>query len=513
MAISSRRRPGYDRAVRALTLLGVATLISCGGKTGAGPAGGGGQDASLPTKPSATCALPAELVDSSAPTTVVGTGTAASCTDAAFRAAVAAGGVVSFDCGADPVTITVASEVPVPNDTTIDGGGTVTLSGGGASRILHLTSAWNLATPLLTVQNLAFVEGFTSDVANTTSTAQGGGAIFEDGGSLTVIDCTFAHNQCASTGQDVSGGAINGQGVGTLTVVGSIFSDNSGSNGGGVGTQDETVVVVNTTFANNAATGTDGNPGHGGDGGGLSYDGANISLTFCGDTFTGNQANAAGGAVFRVAYNDEAVDIDRCTFDGNSVDPTSGNAGGLYLEYATINMSATTISRNTANYGGGLWAGHNAIANLTNVTIADNSANMGGGVWFAGGVTGAFVNCTVADNQGDGLFNGDTGVTLTNTIIADNMHGTMDSATNCSYAHGDGGHDLEWPSGATACTASVAFADPMLGALGDNGGPVQTMLPAAGSPAVGAGADCPATDARGTARPAACTLGAAEPGS
>ena len=219
-----------------------------------------------------------------------------------------AGGVVTFDCGPDPVTITVTSEVPVAKDTTIDGGRTVTLSGGGTSRILHITSAWNVATPLLTVQNLTFADGFTTDVTNTTSTAKGGGAIFEDGGSLTVIDCTFTHNQCASTGQDVSGGAINGQGVGTLTIVGSVFSDNSGSNGGAVGTQDETVTVVNSTFANNSATGTGGNPGNGGDGGGLTYDGANISLTLCGDTFTGNHANAAGGALFRVAYNDEAVE-------------------------------------------------------------------------------------------------------------------------------------------------------------------------------------------------------------
>jgi hypothetical protein len=502
-------------AVRALTFLALAGLISCGGKSGSGsgPGSGGQQDGALPGHPGATCPPPAQPVDTSTPTTVVGTGTAASCTEAAFRAAVAAGGVITFDCGSAPVTITVTSEVPVAGDTSIDGGGTVTLSGGGTSRILHLTSAWNLATPLLTVQNLIFTRGFTSDVMNTTSTAKGGGAIFEDGGSLTVIDCTFTHNQCAATGEDVSGGAINGQGVGTLTIAGSVFSDNSGSNGGGVGTQDETVVVVNSTFANNSATGADGNPGNGGDGGGLSYDGANISLTLCGDGFTGNHANAAGGALFRVAYNDEAVNIDRCSFDGNSVDLTSGNAGGLYLEYATINMTATTISNNMANYGGGLWAGHNAIANLTNVTIADNSANMGGGVWFAGGITGAFLNCTIAGNQGDGLFNGDTGVTLQNTIIAGNAHGTMDSATNCSYAHGDGGRDLQWPSGATACAASVTFADPMLGALGDNGGPVQTMQPAAGSAAVGAGAGCPATDARGTTRPAACTLGAVEPGS
>src|SRR6185437_13070289 len=103
-------------------------------------------------------------------------------------------------------------------------------SGGKQSRILHIKSAWNVATPLLTVQNLGFTDGYTTDVPNTTSTKQGGAAIFEDGGSLTVIDCTFTNNQCATSGQDVSGGAINGQGVGTLLIVGSTFSDNSGSN-------------------------------------------------------------------------------------------------------------------------------------------------------------------------------------------------------------------------------------------------------------------------------------------
>src|SRR5262249_6443228 len=163
----------------------------------------------------------------------------------------------------------------------------------------------------------------------------------EDGGSLTVINCTFSHNQCASTGQDVSGGAINGQGIGTLIITGSTFSDNSGSNGGAVGTQAENVTVVNSTFSNNSATGMDGNPGNGGNGGGLTYDGQKNSLTLCGDSFTGNQANAAGGAIFRVAYNDEPVDIDRCTFDSNSVDMTTGNAGGLYLENVKITMSGT----------------------------------------------------------------------------------------------------------------------------------------------------------------------------
>src|SRR5689334_15531384 len=63
--------------------------------------------------------------DVSRPTTVVGTGTAASCTFDALDAAVTAGGVITFDCGPDPVTIAVTRtlNLPLMKDTVIDGGG------------------------------------------------------------------------------------------------------------------------------------------------------------------------------------------------------------------------------------------------------------------------------------------------------------------------------------------------------------------------------------------------------
>jgi hypothetical protein len=453
----------------------------------------------------------AQPVDVSHPTTVIGTGTPASCTEAALDAAVAAGGVVTFDCGSAPTTITVTAEVPVTVDTTIDGGKLVTLSGGKSTRIIHIKSAWNVATPLLTVQNLTFTEGYTTDVPNTTATTEGGAAIFEDGGSLTVIDCTFTNNQCATSGEDVSGGAINGQGVGTLIVQGSTFTGNVGSNGGAIGTQDETVTIVDSTFVGNQATGTGGNPGNGGDGGAMSYDGAMIPWTMCGDTFQQNTAVASGGAIFRVAYDDEPVNIDRCVFDSNSVDPMTGNAGGLYLEYATITMTGTTISHNTANFGGGIWIGHMAIAKISNDTIAGNTANMGGGVWFAGGVTGTLLNVTVANNAGNGMAGGDTGVTLQNTLVAGNTKGDMEGEVSCDHTLGGAGVNMEYPGDSSSpCTSSVVVADPQLGPLQNNGGTTDTMAPAAGSPAIGQGTGCPSTDQRGQPRKSPCTLGAYE---
>jgi hypothetical protein len=57
----------------------------------------------------------------------------------------------------------------------------------------------------------------------------------------------------------------------------------------------------------------------------------------------------------------------------------------------------------------------------------------------------------------------------------------------------------------------IAFADPLLGALADNGGPTPTLVPASNSPLRGAAHDCPPTDQRGQPRnPSQCTIGAVE---
>jgi hypothetical protein len=509
--------------------LAMAMAAACGGNGGSGTGGAGatgnpaGTGAGNPTgtgagsstssgsgtggtvnPPPSTCPDPIQPADVSSPTTVVGSGSPAGCTEAALGAALAKGGVVTFDCGSAPITITVTSQKDIKQDTVIDGGGKVTLSGGGKTRILHLASAWDQKTPKLTVQHLAFTGGFTTDVMNTKETTQGGAAIFRDGGSLEVIDCQFTDNHCAATGQDVSGGAITSQGVGTTVIVGSAFSGNSGSNGGAVGNLGDVLTVVNSTFDGNAATGTDGNPGNGGNGGAIVFDGAMTTMTICGSVFTNNTAGAQGGAIFRVAYTDEPTTIDRCTFDKNSADPTVGLAGALYLEFTHIVMTATTISNNKAHYGGGFWVGHSAIADLTNVTIANNSADQGGGLWFAGNVSGTFNYCTIAGNTAgyaQGLFTGGNAVQIDNSILAGN---------NCKDVGFSGGtNDLGFMGG-DKCVGGAMSGDPLLGPLQDNGGPTRTMMPGAGSPAIGKGMSCPATDQTGKPRKTPCTLGAVE---
>jgi parallel beta-helix repeat protein len=486
--------------------IAILVVCACGGGGSSRPAG---PDAAVPA---AVCDRP-PLVDTSSPTATVGDGTPASCTEAALQTAADAGGTIVFACGSAPVTITMSTPIMVTKETVLDGGGMVTLSGGDSSRILYLDSDYNTATPRLTVQRLALVHGKTT--ASGSDTADGGAAIYRDGGSLTVIDSSFDSNHAPMTGQDLAGGAIYGFGGGDTVIVGSTFTNNSSSDGGAVGSLNGDVTIIDSTFTNNAATGTGGNPGMGGCGGAIYMDGADEKTSLCGVIIRDNTAGAIGGGFFRVS-NDHtgSFAMDRSTIDHNAVTPTdSGNAGGLYLEGLALDVTASTISRNQAFYNGGIWI-NTCTVQMTNVTIAENTAfgSNGGGMWLGHTPTGTLTNCTIANNHSTaagqvagGIF-GD-GLTLVNTIVANN---TAMYTPTCDVARPDGSGNLQWPSG-SLCTASPLIADPMLGTLGDNGGTTETLLPAAGSPAIGLGSGCPPTDQRGAPRGDPCTAGAVEP--
>ncbi|MEI8254873.1 MAG: hypothetical protein WCJ30_04295 [Deltaproteobacteria bacterium] len=278
--------------------------------------------------PDGHCAIPAEAhpADSSTPRTVVGTGTPASCTSAAFVSAVALGGVITFNCGPAPVTITLDQTAKVVNDASpevvIDGGGLVTLSGGGRVRILYMNTCdqaqhWttphcqNQDTPRLTVQNLTFVDG---NSTGETVEGGGGGAIFDRGGRLRVANSRFFHNQCDPTGPDLGGGAIRALSqyndlpvyVVNSTFGGSPELGNVCSNGAGLSSIGVSYTVINSLFTHNMAIGHGANPTTppapgGGSGGAIYNDGNTFTLTLCGVAMHDNHANEGGGAIFFVS--------------------------------------------------------------------------------------------------------------------------------------------------------------------------------------------------------------------
>jgi len=329
-----------------------------------------------------------------------------------------------------------------------------------------------------------------------------------------VIDCQFFDNRAPSPGQDIAGGAIYAFGGGDTIISGSTFVGNEASNGGAVGSLNGDLTLINCTFTDNAATGTEGNPGNGGCGGAIYMDGRDEVTSVCGVTISNNEAGAIGGAFFRVSNDSSGTfTMDRSTVNGNKVTAQdSGNAGGMYLQGLDLTMTSSTISRNEAFYNGGLWI-HGRQANLTNVTIAENTAfgSNGGGLWLSNSPTGTLLNCTIANNHATakdqiaGAIFG-AGLTLKNTVVAGN---TAMWVPGCNETHDSGGGNLQWPDKAL-CTGDPLVEDPALGDLGDHGGDTETMVPADGSPAVGLGSGCPEHDQRGNPRSDPCTAGAVE---
>jgi hypothetical protein len=86
---------------------------------------------------------------------VVGDGTPQSCTEAALLAALAGGGLVTFDCGSAPVVIiiTAPSGISPSGASTVDGGGLVTLDGNSATRLFSITNGVVLTLTNITLRN------------------------------------------------------------------------------------------------------------------------------------------------------------------------------------------------------------------------------------------------------------------------------------------------------------------------------------------------------------------------
>jgi hypothetical protein len=314
-------------------------------------------DPSIPTRCNSALPAAAQLVDVSRPTTVVGSGAPASCTFAALKTAVTAGGVITFNCGANPVTIPITSTLNLSTtvNTVIDGGGRVTLDGQSAVQILRFYSSnFMVNTVRVTLQNLTVMNGKTTPVDKIATApapcSQGyddgeGGALFMRDGNLVIINSTFSNNQAALLGPDTGGGAIYVLGSKSgVVIANSKFMNNKASNGGAVAGLFTQLEIYNSLFQNNTATGNGANyndaskcsvihndqnqAGSGGNGGAIYQDGGrSTNVILCGDYIANNKAgvNANAGGVFMTS-NDFTGSI--------SVQDSivTGNTGGYWTQ-------------------------------------------------------------------------------------------------------------------------------------------------------------------------------------
>lgn len=461
---------------------------------------------------------------------VVGNGSVASCNEDALRQAIERGGTIAFDCGGE-ATIALRSPLQIRRDIALIGEGNITLTADGRHRLALLLGSdrGERDPPRLRIQGMELTGGRAtaeSPPPNLETYAGRGGAIFNRGGELHIVDSYLHDNTGLARGAQHAGGAIySAHGVSTL-VDGSYLQANTASNGGAIGQYRTDLEIADTVIADNQATGTGGDTGDGGNGGGISMTGGGATLSLCGTILENNQASAYGGGLYRAAPElTPTTQIRRSAIRDNNVyetDPSLG--GGLYLRGTAIDIARTSITANRSGGAGGLYAGARTSIEMLNTTVATNVAarGLGGGLSVSPETAGQLRHVTIANNKAEnttgfaaGIHNGGR-LTLQNAIIAGHSAGNTYSPLSCQPGLQSGAGSLQFPktrpNGATdaACAPEITFADPMLGSLTQTDGVGRALVPSPNSPAIGFAADCPDLDQRGHPRAMPCTAGAIE---
>ena len=145
-------------------------------------------------------------------------GIVSTCDEPSFKNALAGGGTVTFNCSGI-ITLTTSALITAP--TTIDGAGqSVTLSGGGAVRIITTTAG----VGTLTLRHITLTRGVVNSGAYPDNS---GGALFVRG-NLVLSNSVVISNSATGRG----GGAYV---IGTLALTGTQFLSNTASwDGGGL---------------------------------------------------------------------------------------------------------------------------------------------------------------------------------------------------------------------------------------------------------------------------------------
>ncbi len=482
---------------------------------------------------------------------VVGAGYAGSCTQTALETALAAGGDVTFNCGANPAIIKLSKDLAqITVNVNINGGNLITLDGQGKYRILH-TAAGRLSSTgekdiVVSVSNITLKNGYTTE--------RGGAISMNYFSKLYVKNVEFYNNVATRDTQACDGGgAIWLDAENTTVIENSVFIGNKANNGGGVNTVFSDVIIRDSYFERNEATHTayiDTLNGCGG-GGAVRFEGTRkaayagtgkMLIERC--TFVENTTNHAGGALEVYLYDDrDTLDVNDSYFLRNK-STKWGQGGAIAYMNSKPGQGLFTLRNSTVAYnhsdmqGGGVYVLTNTdIINSTivgNRVVNPDSANIatkdqwrrgfGAGIRFADPSnisTHNVVNTTIAYNYaealGGGVKGGGTNATFKNSIIANNQaNNTYKIQINCIEQLKDGGNNIQLNSGLSGdkpCFANLASSDPLLETELRYAGSGVPILPLkVGSPAIdkGATASCSTYDARGVARKGTCDIGAAE---
>lgn len=305
----------------------------------------------------------------------------------------------------------------------------------------------------------------------------------------------------------VNGGVLTAQNNGTLEIIG------TGINNLKIDGGPETSLSRNRIFYINQATvtisGITLTGAHSGEGAFDYYGGGAIfayqgSLTLNAVKVTGNFGDSGGGVYFSEGGPHQIINS---TFTHNVA---SSSGGGFINSRSLLTVVNSTISNNHVSNGhdvsfGGGFSITGGTTTLINVTITNNSSGEGGGVILGGDTT--MRNVTITKNTADhggGISIYNSGVNFGNTIVAGNTAkvgctptfqctpeirfggGTIISAGG-NLIGDSAGDSTNTRTAITYHPTDIRDVNPLLGALGNNGGTTLTHSLEAGSPAIDAG--------------------------
>jgi CSLREA domain-containing protein len=376
------------------------------------------------------------------------------------------------------------------------------------------------------------------------SASDDGGAIYAD-----TSDASLSATDVVGNVAERNGGGIASKGS-PWVVVDSSINDNRATRGGGIFAESYFFDLVESELRGNEASES---------GGGAYFadepaaeEDAWFEGYLDGTTVAGNVGGLGGGVYLAGSL---------LYVYGGSISENMGHSGGgIYAERGEVLLDEAAVTSNgAAKFGGGLMS--NDYVELWASTIDGNSAPRGGGISISGTGSLSVLFSTVSNNEGlatggglwsQGPFQVETSTFSGNTAINGGAiwsegDGSLSAATVAgnsameSSAIGlrDGAKVAAWNSlfayNQGACEApiesegfnlsddascgldtplDIVTADPLIGALADNGGPTQTHLPLPGSPAIDAAPldSCLPEDQRWQLRPMGlgCDIGAVE---
>jgi len=374
------------------------------------------------------------------------------CDEASLRAAIAAGGTVTFGCSG---TITLTQTITITTNVALSGvGAVVTLSGGDKTRLFDVSAGVEFQ-----LSGLRLTGGF----------ANYGGAISNGGGRLLLTAVTVVSNNAGpprpflvvGPGAGAAIYSVSGDVVATDCTFASnvVFAANgfgapTPARGGAICVESGSLTLTRCSFIQNSATGgtpaspAPGIPVPGTDAlGGAIFNGGTASVRRC--TFMSNEAlggpgiapmnpiggstsGSGGGWVYGgVVHTRSVLEVVDCTFvnnratggSGGAGTPGSGTAGGggdggsiqgaVLWNRGSLSVSGSTFATNSgvgANGGMPGWSTGGMSPGTAGGPGGSGGGAFGGAIFVTTAAPSFLTNCTIVANSlsgGDGRSGGE----------------------------------------------------------------------------------------------------------